>query len=107
MNELFAAGRPPRENTLDFDLLPIARDDWLHDLPDRFEEMGCRIDPEALEAIVNATPGRLPRTNQVCLQAAMGAPDYGDGESHITVEMVRVRDQACEQARPVGRGSRR
>jgi hypothetical protein len=69
MNKLFAAGRPLRENTLDFDLLPIARDDWLHDLPGRFEEMGCRIDPEALEAIVDATPGRPLRTNQVCLQA--------------------------------------
>lgn len=88
MNELFAAGRPLRETTLDFELLPIARVDWLHDLPDRFGEMGCRIDPEALEAIVDATPGRPLRTNQVCLQAAMSAPDYGDGESHITAEMV-------------------
>lgn len=89
MNDLFAAGRPLRENTLDFELLPIARDDWLHDLPDRFREMGCRIDAEALEAIVDETPGRPLRTNQVCLQAAMGAPDYGDGKSHITVEMAQ------------------
>jgi hypothetical protein len=105
MNELFAAGRPLRENTLDFDLLPIARDDWLHHLPDRFGEMGCRIDLEALEAIVDATPGRPLRTNQVCLQAAMSAPDYASGESHITVEMatfaielVSKRDRWAEDA---------
>jgi hypothetical protein len=105
MNELFAAGRPLRENTLDFDLPPIARVDWLHDLPDRFREMGCQIDLEALEAIVDATPGRPLRTNQVCLQAAMGAPDYGDGESHITVdvaqfaiELVSKRDRWEEDA---------
>ena len=99
MERLFAEGRPLRENTLDYDLAPIAREDWLHALPKRFAEMRFTVERPALEAALAATPERPLRTNQVCLQAVMSAPDYGY-ESHIdavvmsyAIDLVRRRDR--------------
>lgn len=99
MEALFAEGRPLRENTLDYDLTPIAREDWLHALPGRFAEMRFTVERAALDAALDATPERPLRTNQVCLQAVTSAPDYGY-ESHVdavvmsyAVDLVRRRDR--------------
>jgi hypothetical protein len=88
MTELFASGRALRENTLDFELPPIAREDWLHALPERFSEMGFTVDPDALHAVVDSTRGRPLRTNQVCLQAVMNAPDYQDDDRNVSLTIM-------------------
>jgi hypothetical protein len=99
MRELFAPGRPLREHTNDFDLPDIARADWLHHLPDRFNELGFTVDPAALEAALDASPGLPLRTNQICFQAVTSAPEYGfddhvnEAVMRYAIGLVRKRDE--------------
>jgi hypothetical protein len=91
--DLLADGRPMHHDGMRFDLSPIAREDWQHELPHRFEEVGLQIAPERIDQILEVTDGHPARTMRVCAHVRELAEDQ---PFEITDVLVR---RAIEIAR--------
>lgn len=74
MDQLFGPGGPLEHSAITYDLPQIPDEEWLADLPGRFEEAGCHIKQAQVLQLLAATRGHPLRTNQVCATAAENTP---------------------------------
>jgi AAA domain len=75
----------------EFELSDIAREDWMHGLARRFQEVDVRIDDRALSSILDASEGHPRRTMLIASNihmAAIAQPDRVANQSLVELSMA-------------------
>ena len=90
---LMADGMPLHHDGMDFEVRPIAEDDWHHHLPIRFAEVGLDVERERIAQILEASGGHPQRTMRVCAHVA----ELADGVVYTVTDVVV--EQAIQSAR--------
>lgn len=75
LEQLLAEGQPLHHDGMTFDVPTIAREDWQHELPGRFAEIGLVIEPDRIDQILEATAGHPAQTMRVCAHVGELARD--------------------------------